>query len=343
MWTEQQKVQCVLWFAELKSVTSVQRRIRREWNVDPPSRKSIYEWDRTLRDRGSLISKTGKHPKKNLAEMAVDQVRESFTRSPRKSIRQASRELQIPRSTVHKILRKRLHLRAYKLQLLHQLKPDDCRKRASFCDEMIQRIDENPRYVDSLLFSDEATFHICGKVNRHNCRIWGSQNPYRVIEHERDSPKVNVWLGMHKNGVIGPFFFLEPTVTGLTYLDMLQNFAIPQFPPGLTFQQDGAPPHIHRNVKTFLDVTFPRNWIGRGGPIAWPPRSPDFTPLDFFAWGFIKHVVYMRKVRNLFDLRQRIIGAVQLITPDMLVNTWQEIEYRFGLCRDINGAHVEVH
>ncbi|PSN35467.1 hypothetical protein C0J52_28014 [Blattella germanica] len=82
MWTEQQKVQCVLWFAELKSVTSVQRRIRREWNVDPPSRKSIYEWDRTLRDRGSLISKTGKHPKKNLAEMAVDQVRESFTRSP---------------------------------------------------------------------------------------------------------------------------------------------------------------------------------------------------------------------------------------------------------------------
>ncbi|PSN41637.1 hypothetical protein C0J52_24806 [Blattella germanica] len=63
MWTEQQKVQCVLWFAKLKSVTSVQRRIRREWNVDPPSRKSIYEWDRTLRDRGSLISKTGKHPK----------------------------------------------------------------------------------------------------------------------------------------------------------------------------------------------------------------------------------------------------------------------------------------
>ncbi|PSN54748.1 hypothetical protein C0J52_04856 [Blattella germanica] len=56
MWTEQQKVQCVLLFAELKSVTSVQRRIRREWNVDPPSRKSIYEWDRTLRNRGSLIS-----------------------------------------------------------------------------------------------------------------------------------------------------------------------------------------------------------------------------------------------------------------------------------------------
>jgi len=28
------------------------------------------------------------------------------------------------------------------------------------------------------------------------------------------------------------------------------------------------------------------------------------------------------------DLRQRIIEAVELITPHMLRNTWQELEYR---------------
>jgi len=48
MWTPQRKVQCMLWLAELKSVTCVQQRARREWNVDPPTRKSIYEWDKTL-------------------------------------------------------------------------------------------------------------------------------------------------------------------------------------------------------------------------------------------------------------------------------------------------------
>ncbi|KAJ4432411.1 hypothetical protein ANN_21030 [Periplaneta americana] len=58
---------------ELNSVTRVKRRIWREWNVDPPTRKSIYEWDRTLRDNGSLISKTGIHSKKHVAEMTVDQ------------------------------------------------------------------------------------------------------------------------------------------------------------------------------------------------------------------------------------------------------------------------------
>jgi len=43
------------------------------------------------------------------------------------------------------------------------------------------------------------------------------------------------------------------------------------------------------------------------------------------AWDFIKDVVYRRTVRDLADLRQRIIEAVELIAPHMLINTWQEL------------------
>ena len=43
-------------------------------------------------------------------------------------------------------------------------------------------------------------------------------------------------------------------------------------------------------------------FVSRGGTTAWPPRSPDLTPLDFFVWGFIKGVVNRRKVRDLDDL-----------------------------------------
>jgi len=100
---------------------------------------------------------------------------------------------------------------------------------------------------------------------------------------------------------------------------------------------------VGRDVTTFLDETFPGRWVGRGGPTAWPLRSPDLTPLDFFAWGFIKEVVYRRKVRDLADLRQRIIEAVELITSHMLINTWQELEYRLDICRATAGAHIEVY
>jgi hypothetical protein len=152
---------------------------------------------------------------------------------------------------------------------------------------MLGRIEENESYLDLVLFSDESTFHVCGKVNRHNCRIWGSGSPYQVTEYESDIPKLNVWLGLHKHGVIGPFFF-HGIYSDRTQLPRhVGNFAISHIPPGFIFEQDGAPPHFHRDVTTFLDETFPGRWVGRGGPTAWPPRSLDLTPLDFFAWRFI--------------------------------------------------------
>ena len=50
-----------------------------------------------------------------------------------------------------------------------------------------------------------------------------------------------------------------------------------------------------------------------------------------------------RKVRDLAGLRQGIIEAVELITPHMLINTWQELEYRLDICRATTGAHIEVY
>lgn len=93
-----------------------------------------------------------------------------FERSPTKSIRTSSLELNIPRSTFHKVLHKRLHLYAYKVQIVQAFQPND-RPRQQFAIEMLGRIDQNPNYLWNVMFLDEATFHTCGKVNRHNIRI----------------------------------------------------------------------------------------------------------------------------------------------------------------------------
>jgi hypothetical protein len=82
--------------------------------------------------------------------------------------------------------------------------------------------------------------------------------------------------------VYGPFFFIETTISGIVYLDMLQQFFIPQSDEDnqegrINFQQDGAFPHYPEEVREYLNTGFPGRWIGRAVPIAWPPRSPDFT------------------------------------------------------------------
>ncbi|GBM43010.1 hypothetical protein AVEN_88610-1 [Araneus ventricosus] len=99
---------------------------------------------------------------------------------------------------------------------------------------------------------------------------------------------------------------------------MLQLYAIPQFPEGVTFQQDGVPPHYGNIVREFLDTTFPQLWIGRGAVMAWPPQSPDITPLDFYLWGYEKQHVYSERINDINHLEQRITDVIHSVTPDIL-------------------------
>jgi hypothetical protein len=59
---------------------------------------------------------------------------------------------------------------------------------------MMNRISEDETLLSKICFSDEATFHLSGKVSRYNIRIRGSENPHAVVEHVRDSPKMNVFV-----------------------------------------------------------------------------------------------------------------------------------------------------
>lgn len=35
------------------------------------------------------------------------------------------------------------------------------------------------------------------------------------------------------------------------------------------------------------------------GTVEWPPRSPDFTSMDFSVWGMIKDQAYSVKIQDL--------------------------------------------
>ena len=107
--------------------------------------------------------------------------------------------------------------------------------------------------------------------------------------------------------------------------------------------QDGASPHFSCFVTEVLNERFPDAWIGRGGPIPWPPRSPDLSPLHFFLWRYIKNTVYAEKIRNIQQLQERITSAVETVTRDMIQKTWHEIEFRLDVSRATNGARIEMY
>ena len=109
--------------------------------------------------------------------------------------------------------------------------------------------------------------------------------------------------------------------------------------------QDGAPPHWSTPVRDWLNEKFPHRWIGRGGAhdtnIAWPPRSPDLTPMDYFVWGFIKSNVYVKNYHSLDDLKNSINAAFQKITEVMISSTLENFVRRLNFVVERSGGHIE--
>ncbi|GFS61387.1 uncharacterized protein TNCV_3105651 [Trichonephila clavipes] len=79
------------------------------------------------------------------------------------------------------------------------------------------------------------------------------------------------------------------------------------------FQHDGSPVHFSADVQSALDTAYPGRWIGRGGPVNWPARSPDLSCLDFFLWGHMKSIVYASSV----DSDEAMVAKIAVVEGDI--------------------------
>ncbi|GFT13785.1 DUF4817 domain-containing protein [Nephila pilipes] len=128
-------------------------------------------------------------------------------RNPSTSTHSASWQLGIPRKIVWRILRKCLKLHPYKVQLLHELKPNDILKCSDFAMRILNKINEDNCYLKNVIFSDEATFYVFGYVNCHKCRICGTESPRAVREKARSRTKMNVRCALVTDEIFENFFF----------------------------------------------------------------------------------------------------------------------------------------
>ncbi|GFW23292.1 heat shock 70kDa protein 8 [Trichonephila clavipes] len=97
----------------------------------------------------------------------------------------------------------------------------------------------------------------------------------------------------------------------------------------LWFQQDGATCHTARATIDLLKDTFGDRLISRFGPVNWPPRSCDLTPLDYFLWAYVKSLVYADKPQTLDHLEDNIRRVIADIRPQMLekvIENWTTSE-----------------
>ncbi|GFW96177.1 uncharacterized protein TNCV_571481 [Trichonephila clavipes] len=105
----------------------------------------------------------------------------------------------------------------------------------------------------------------------------------------------------------------------------------------LKFQQDGATCHTARATIDLLKDTFGDRLISRFGPVNWPPRSCDLTPLDYFLWGYVKSLVYADKPQTLDHLEDNIRRVIADIRSQMLEKVIENWTSRLDYIRASRG------
>ncbi|GFW72591.1 DUF4817 domain-containing protein [Trichonephila clavipes] len=123
---------------------------------------------------------------------------------------------------------------------------------------------------------------------------------------------------------------------------MITNFFIPELNnhdvQELWFQQDGATCHTARATIDLLKDTFGDRLISRFGPVNWPPRSCDLTPLDYFLWSYVKSLVYADKPQTLDHLEDNIRRVIADIRPQMLEKVIKNWTSRLDYIRASRGS-----
>lgn len=269
--------------------------------------------------------------------------------NPSTSTRSIARTTGVSKSTVWKILHEE-RLFPYHLQRTQALKAADYPRRVDFCRWFLQQSTLTPSFSANVLFTDEATFTRDGMFNLHNSHVWATSNPYATSPHAfQERFSVNVWAGIVNDFLIGPYL-LPNRLNGRTYVIFLEE-VLPELLDSVPvavrntmwFQHDGAPSHFCNNVRNYLNAAFGPRWIGRGGPVAWPARSPDLSSIDFFLWGHLKALVYETPIDSDEDLIARLSIAAATVreTPGIFEKVRQSLTKRYQACIDVGGKTFE--
>lgn len=316
-----------------------------------PSARNFQEVHRKLSNIGLGLARDRREQQATIIDHSIEEaVLNDLFADPTTSIRRLALRHGISKTSVWRILKKKgLHPYHYqRVQHLHE--NVDNRARCVMSTWIQQKIRNNPQFLKKNLWMDEAKFTRNGITNCRNLHVWSEENPHlKRASTFQVQFSVNVWAALIDDTLIGPVI-LPATLNAESFLNLLRDdlpLLLEDVPLAtrqqMYLQMDGCPAHYGRNVRSFLNENYANRWIGRDGPVGWPARSPDLTPLDYFLWGVMKQRVYRTTVDTEAELQDQIMRCADEIRsdPEMVLRATQQIALRAAMCLQQQGSHFE--
>ncbi len=311
-----------------------------------PSLRTVYRWiarfstgEESTKDEprcGRPITESG------LAN--IERVRLLIEENPHISYTYLEAETGICRGTLHRIIHDGIGMKKLTSRWVpHYLTQEQKKKRVLFCQQNLDLFNEGKWRLSDVMTGDESWIYH-RKINKraiNSSWVYEGEEPRTVVKRDRYEPKsmFSIFFKstgplhidcMDKGVTIDHKYYidncLKPTLATLKQqrpTSGLKNMKI---------LHDNAKPHVHINVKNFLEqegITI----------IDHPPYSPDLAPCDFWLFDEIK-----RRLHDHCDaesLMCQITDILNLIPKDEYLKTLKKWLERMQLCIDNEGDYFE--
>lgn len=264
------------------------------------------------------------------------------------STRQIANELNISQSSVCRIAKKDLNMKAFRRVPAQVISDATRQKRFQRARDLLRRITQ--KKSKHVFFTDEKNFYLNPPISHQNNRVWGAGRksdiePSRLlVEREKFAAHLMVSAGVCFGGK-GKLHFVEEKakVNAAYYLDkllpMLINDCKQLLPLGFTFQQDGAPAHTARVTQDWLEANC-NDFIAKD---EWPPNSPDLNPLDYHVWGAMLEAFHKLhpKPNTISGLKCVLQKIWEELPQEPIDKAVLKFRARLQACISANGGHFE--
>ena len=166
----QLRIKIVLLMAKFESSTMVLRQLKHDGHTNILTTQSIGKLYAKFCQFGTVLDLEKSGRPKICDENSTNQVREILENNPNVTISAICGQTNLSRGTVHDRIKNDIRIKSYKIQIHQELYEEDFDKRVEMA-EILMPILQNPANKNLIFFSDEATFHLSGRVHKHNCRI----------------------------------------------------------------------------------------------------------------------------------------------------------------------------
>lgn len=348
-------VKIVKWWYELKDINKVRWRYAKEKGIEKfprkhPSRKNFKcVIDRFEKSGSVKIDYPKKMEKKPVTENEenIEKVRRLVESNVGMSLNQMSVELNIPKSTVWKIVRNSLNFHPYKIHTTTELTEQHKRVRVDYNKWLLEQPEDFPDFV---IWTDEKVFLLHTCPNRQNERYWAPKGEDPNIEEAcrvQGGPKVMAWAMIVDGRVFIHWFDEGVRENTEVYInDVLEGFMWPilrTLPRRARywFQQDGARAHTSNLSLEWLRQKFGDRIISGNTAIPWPAHSPDEAPCDYWLWSICEAEIRRVKPKTLEELKMVVSDFVASLDEDEVRRAVRDVRPRAEMCIKMGGGHFE--